>query len=269
MKIALCFSGHLRDLHETKNFWTELIDKHKIDVYASFWDDENIELGDTINEFHKIYTPKKIEVENYNVFKESTLDLARLNVKIPQIIPTVFHDNIKSFTQLSMHYKVWRANMLTKTLGIKYDLVIRARIDTVLDENFELTKNDYLNVPMGEIHSALENSWGINDCFAYGSPKIMDYYSSCFLNMLSYLNDGNYLWPFEHFLSIHFSKIRIKIRFFPNYMIITRKSKNIPYEIYNRFVKNAEETIVYSDYRQYIPHKDYSFKKDIKDDFIV
>ncbi len=32
MKIALCFSGHCRDLLETKNFWTELIEKYKIDV---------------------------------------------------------------------------------------------------------------------------------------------------------------------------------------------------------------------------------------------
>jgi len=116
MKIALCFSGHLRDLDETKNFWTELIEKYKIDVYASFWDEENPELGDTINNFLQIYTPKKIEVENYDVFKESTLDLTRMNIKIPHIIPEVFHDNIKSFTQLSMHYKIWRANMLSKSI---------------------------------------------------------------------------------------------------------------------------------------------------------
>jgi hypothetical protein len=40
MKIALCFSGFIRDLDESKTFWTELIEKHKIDVYASFWDTE-------------------------------------------------------------------------------------------------------------------------------------------------------------------------------------------------------------------------------------
>jgi hypothetical protein len=269
MKIALCFSGHLRDLDETKNFWTELIEKYKIDVYASFWDEESVELGDTMNNFLKIYTPKKVEVENYDVFKESTLELTKLNIKVPHIIPEVFHDNIKSFTQLSMHYKIWRANMLTKTLDIKYDLIIRARIDTVLDETFEIISNDYLNIPMGEIRSALDNSWGINDCFAYGTPKIMDYYSTCFLNMMSYLNDGHYLWPFEHFLSVHMSKVKVQIRFFPNYMIITRKSKNIPYEIYNRFMTVPQENIVWSDNRIFLPQPDFSFKKKIKDDFNV
>ena len=54
MKIALCFSGNIRDLNETKNFWSELIEKYKIDVYASFWDIENKELGDTLNDFLKI-----------------------------------------------------------------------------------------------------------------------------------------------------------------------------------------------------------------------
>jgi len=48
-----------------------------------------------------------------------------------------------------MYYKVWRCNLLTKQLGVEYDLVIRARIDTVLDENFKLELNDMLNVPMG------------------------------------------------------------------------------------------------------------------------
>jgi len=46
MRIALCFSGHMRDLNESKGFWAELIKKYDIDVYASFWDIENPELGE-------------------------------------------------------------------------------------------------------------------------------------------------------------------------------------------------------------------------------
>ena len=48
MKVALCFSGHMRDLNESKGFWIELIKKYDIDVYASFWDIENESLGDCI-----------------------------------------------------------------------------------------------------------------------------------------------------------------------------------------------------------------------------
>ena len=35
MKIALCFSGNIRDLNETKNFWSELIKKYDIDAIYS------------------------------------------------------------------------------------------------------------------------------------------------------------------------------------------------------------------------------------------
>jgi ABC-type sugar transport system ATPase subunit len=83
MRVALCFSGNIRDLNETKNFWTELIKKYDIDVYASFWDTENEKLGDTINNFLTIYTPKKYEIENYKVFKETTQDIASMHIQAP------------------------------------------------------------------------------------------------------------------------------------------------------------------------------------------
>lgn len=271
MKVALCFSGHMRDLHETKNFWVELIKKYDIDVYASFWDIENTELGDTIKEFEKVYSPKRLEVESYEVFKQTTQNLASLHIQSPDVISPFFQNTTKQFGQLSMYYKIWRANMLSKQLGIEYDIVIRARIDTVLDEQFELKLNSYLNVPMGKIRNyTFSNNYGINDCFAYANPKIMDYYSFLFLQMMEYLNSGHYAFPCEHFLSVHFSKIKIQIREFPTYMIITRVSKGTPHEVYNKFVNEPIENIFWSDEVEFLPDPFGCFKKDsIKDDFIV
>ena len=177
MKVALCFSGQLRDLHETKNFWTELIKKYDIDVYASFWDIENKELGDTIKEFEQIYNPKRLEIERYDIFKSTTQNIASSYIESPTGIAPQFQQSSKDFGQLSMYYKIWRVNLLSKQLDIEYDVVIRARIDTVLDENFEIQKNNYLNLPIGIGNTvAFPNSDGFNDCFAYGTPKIMDYY---------------------------------------------------------------------------------------------
>ena len=144
MKIALCFSGNIRDLNETKNFWSELIKKYDMDVYASFWDIENEELGDTLNNFLTIYTPKKYEIENYKIFKETTQDLASLNVNPPTILINHLQKTSKAFGQLAMYYKVWKCNMLSKQLGIEYDLVIRARTDIVLDETFEIIQNNII-----------------------------------------------------------------------------------------------------------------------------
>ena len=271
MKIALCFSGNIRDLEETKSFWLKLIEKYKIDVYASFWDIENSELGDTIKEFERVYTPKRLEIESYNVFKKTTQDFASLHIESPNSLAPFFQNTSKAFGQLSMYYKVWRANMLSKQLDIDYDLVIRARIDTVLDEKFELELNNYLNVPMGKVEAnTWLNCYGINDCFAYGNPKIMDYYSFIFLQMMEYLKSGHYAFPPEHFLSVHFSKIHIEIREFPNYMIITRVSKGTQHEVYNKFVSTPKESICWSDEIDFLPGPDGSFKKQsIKNDFIV
>jgi hypothetical protein len=271
MKIALCFSGHLRDLNETKNFWTGLIKKYNMDVYASFWDTENTELGDTLNNFLTIYTPKKVETENYKIFKDTTQSIASMHIESPKVIMKTFQDSSKAFGQLSMYYKVWRCNMLSKQLGIEYDLVIRARIDTVLDEQFEIVQNNMLNVPMGWMMvPTLPNSDGINDCFAYGTPKIMDYYSFILFQMMEYLKDGHYVFPPEHFLSVHFSKIHIPIRYFENYMMITRVWKGSDNEIYNKFISNPHENIKWSDETEYIPAPYGNFKKkSINDDFIV
>lgn len=270
MKIALCFSGQMRDLNETKNFWTELIKKYDMDVYASFWDIERPEIGDTIKEFEKVYTPKRLEVENYDIFKVSTQDLASMHVQPPRTLLPQLQQASKAFGQLSMYYKVWRANMLSKQLGVDYDLVIRARIDTLMDENFELELNDMLNVPMGSNNCpSFPQSDGINDCFAYGKPKVMDYYSFIFLQMMEYLKSGHYLFPPEHFLAVHFSKVKIDIRYFPTYMMITRKSKGTPHEIYNNFVNPPIESIRASDSIEFIPDSNFTFYKPINPDFFV
>jgi hypothetical protein len=271
MKVALCFSGHMRDLNETKEFWLSLIKKYDIDVYASFWDIENPNLGDTIIEFKKVYTPKRLEVESYSAFKESTQDLASLHIESPNVIAQLFQETSKAFGQLSMYYKVYKANLLSKQLGINYDLVIRARIDTLLDERFELIENKNLNVPMGVNNCpSFVNSEGINDCFAYGIPKIMDYYSFIFLQMMEYLKDGHYVFPPEHFLYVHFSKINVGIRYFPHYMMITRTSKRASHEMYNGFMRQPEESFRLSSDSEINPDPTYTFKKQsIKDDFVI
>ncbi len=271
MKVALCFSGHIRDLEETKNFWVDLIKKYDMDVYASLWDVENEELGDTVKNFERVYTPKRLEVESYDIFKKTTQDFASMNIQSPNIIAPQFQETSKAFGQLPMYYKIWRANSLTKELGIEYDLVIRARLDIVLDDVFELVDNNCLNVPMGRNKvNAFPNSEGLNDCFAYGKPKVMDYYSFLCFQMMEYLNSGHYVFPPEHFLAVHFSKISIQIRFIPTYMMITRTSKGKPHEIYNQFMKERQEFIEMSDSVKYLPDQQYTFKKkSISQDFNI
>lgn len=269
MKIALCFSGHLRDLNETKDFWKSLIQKYDIDVYGSFWDAENEELDDTIHNFKTIYNPKLIEVEKYEIFKQTTQELASLHVKSPMILGDFFGKISKSFVQLSMYYKIWKCNLLSKQFGEKYDLVIRARTDCKLDDKFEIIHNDMLNIPMGIGHcNSFPNSESINDCFAYGTPKIMNYYSFIYLQMMNYLEQNHYVFPPEHFLKVHFSRINLRIRLFPNYITLTRKSKGGEDEITNRFITSPIETVIDSQEHLYIGNKELSFfNNNFREDF--
>lgn len=266
MKVALCFSGNIRDLNDTKNFWLDLIEKHQIDVYASLWDIENEELGDTIDNFKSIYNPVKLEIDNYDIFKKTTQDLSSIQIDPPKQLSKIFQDSSTAFGQLPMWYKIWKSNLLTQDK--EYDLIIRARTDTLFDTNFEIQFNNMLNVPMGVNHSSWSDSYGINDCFAYGPPKIMNWYSFLFLHIMDYLNRGHYLFPPEHFLAVHMSKIKCEIRYFPYYMIITRTSKGTPNEVYNKFIQTPYETIRWSNDAIFNIDPNGNFKKqDFIEDF--
>jgi hypothetical protein len=97
----------------------------------------------------------------------------------------------------------------------------------------------------------------------------MDYYSFIFLEMMEYLKNGHYLFPPEHFLAVHFSKIQIQIRYFATYMMITRKSKGAVHEIYNNFVNPPMESIRDSNSIEFIPDSNFTFYKPIDGEFFV
>ena len=243
-KIALCLSGLIRDINYTKDFWTNLISKYDVDVYGSFWDDENKENGDTIDNLKSIYNFKELEFEKYSNFKKSTLNLITPYIVAPQTLLSELQSYTKSFVTLSMWYKIWKVNMLSKNLNIDYDIVIRGRTDMFIDGDLDIMLNDYLNVPSGRVKTHnWENSDGVCDVFGFAKPKIMDYYSSTYLNIMEYVNQGHYMIPPENLLRVHLSKVNLNIRFFENKLTITRYSKNIPNEVYDRRDDVKEEIL--------------------------
>jgi hypothetical protein len=268
-KIAICFSGHIRDLDRTKDYWTKLIKQYDMDVYASFWDTENIELGDTIENFHRIYDIKKVEMESYSAFESSTLSVLRMGINPPSFLLSHLKESCQDFGTMSMWYKIWRANLLTKTLGIDYDIVIRARTDTYLDDKMDIIQNNMLNVPYGRVKTVRwEDSDGISDLFAYGTPKIMDYYSTCYFFMMEHMSKGHYMVPHEYFLHTHLNKISIPIRFMGSNIIITRTSKGTADEVYCKG-DNIHEHVLQSDFMDLKPNTEVSWRTPIKDNFKI
>jgi hypothetical protein len=269
LKIALCFSGHVRDLERTKQYWTNLINEYDIDVYASLWDIENVELGDTIQNFHKIYNVKKVEVESYSSFEKSTLSILRLGITPPSHLLSHLKESCQNFGTMSMWYKIWRANLLTKEYDIDYDIVIRARTDTYLDDKLDITNNNMLNLPYGRVKTVTwHDSDGISDLFAYGPSKIMDYYSTCYFFMMEHMSKGHYMVPHEHFLHTHMNKVSIPIRFMGTNIVITRTSKGTKDEVYCKG-DNVHEHILQSDFMDLNPNTEVSWRTPIKDNFKI
>lgn len=263
-KIAICFSGEIRDLERTKDYWSKLIKEYDMDVYASFWNVENEEKGDTFDNFHRLYDVKKTEVESFKSFEQSTLSQLRMGINPPNSLQQHLRESCMNFGTLSMWYKIWRANLLTKELDIDYDIVIRARTDIFFDERLDITENEMFNIPYGRVKTSnWDSSDGICDLFAYGSPKLMDYYSTCVFYMMEHLNKGHYMVPHEFFLHTHLNKVSVPIRFLGTNLTITRTSKGTPDELYCKGV-DVKEEILQSDFMELTPNSDLRWKVDIK-----
>jgi hypothetical protein len=255
MKVALCFSGHIRDVQINADYWKNLLKDHEVSVFGSFWDDyQNEENGDTFLNFESLYSPVKLEIESYSAFKESTLSVASKRVSVPvNSFHQYFVDMAHNFIQLSMFYKIWRSNMLSKT-GEVYDVVIRARTDSYLDENFSIEKSNYIKVPIGfylmnsdAAPNYPEHSQGIDDCFGYGPPDMMDYYAFTHLNVMNYFEQGYSLLTSEHFLKLHLSKARVPMHMIPHHLTITRRWRNENDILRNGFVKEPYSHHYWSD----------------------
>ena len=261
-KIAICFSGYLRDLDKNKNFWKELIDRYDMDVYASFWDIENKDSGDTIDNFKQIYNPKNIEVDNYSSFDKSTLQILSSNITPPNSLPDFLFNSCKNLDVLSDWYRVWRANLLTKSGG-EYDVVIRARTDTYFTKKILVDVGDSLSIPNARIQlNGYQNSDGLSDLFAYGSSKLMDYYASCYFFIMEHINKGHYMIPQEHFLHTHMNKVRVPIKFMKEGMVVTKKWEN---GVDTNYCDSIEyDNTTYSDFMELAPNSDINWFVDIK-----
>lgn len=196
MKIAVCFSGHLRNFNNLLNNFKDKIlslkDQHKIDLFFSVWDtyepkyswtnqNETISNSIYVEDLLKL-NPIKVEVENFNEIKKHFLlknftNLDHSNDKI-------LKDGILHSTP--MFYKIYKANKLKqdyeKLNNFKYDIVIRYRSNLFIDGNIDLHINKNI------LYNKKENDQNLDDIFAYSGSEIMNKYSELYLNLSLILN---------------------------------------------------------------------------------
>ena len=225
MRVAFCFSGLTRGLDISKDFWLNQVKKYNADVFASFWDDNPLD----IEAFNELFKPKKIEVENYDILKSTTFDYINNELEPVCWLGEPAKINCKNGHVFSMWYKIWRCNLLTKTEP-KYDIIVRCRLDSVLDDLFMIEKNGVLNIPMGMTEVGV-HAFGPNDMLAYGSVTIMDYYCTLFMKLQSYLREGKAFYPVENLLMIHLSEQDLVVNLFKSHIYLTRNME-IPFNNY-------------------------------------
>jgi hypothetical protein len=214
MKIAFCFSGIARSIEKTKDQWLSIMDGYDADVYASFWDFNDRDELDAREKFAEIYSPKQMEVENFQSFNETTLNMFRENLQIPTNLNFSTQTYVYNLNVISMYYKIWRANMLANSGN--YDIIVRCRTDLFPKDRISFKINDMLNLPVGYTWiSSWKNSGGPSDSFAYGNKEMMNFYSSIFLFISHYHRTGHYFFVNEQFVKLRMVEKNIKIRFLP------------------------------------------------------
>lgn len=215
MKIAYCFSGMIRQLNDCGIKWKEFLEKNPGDVYGHFWEksDKN-NPDDTVENFIRIFNPKKVELESFEVFKETTLDFILSEINTNQGLNYISRIVVENGNLFSMYYKVWKANQLS--LNEHYDVIVRCRTDNYMNIDTKIEINDFVNVPTGLVRvTDWINSEGNIDQFAYGNRKNMNYYCVLYNYLTQYIYRGYYLIPHEHILRIHLFEKDLTIREIP------------------------------------------------------
>lgn len=213
MKIAICFSGHLRNFLENElsqlktNLDTIIASGHEVDCFFSVWDIFNTTTANPNSFEQPIHVTsdmlqnalnglniKSIEIENF----ESLKHMFYLRNFHPTVEKEVDPPHILSpdgiLYSTPMFYKIYKCNLLKKNYelehGIQYDVVVRYRSNIQLLNPLHVT-----DVNTGTIHNSgnfnphpralgyTHESLMTQDMFFYGSSETMDIVCDLFNNL--------------------------------------------------------------------------------------
>lgn len=176
MKVALCFGGQPRYLHQTFGYWKNcILDRYQPDVFVHSWNTPDAETGRTdptlYDQILSLYQPRSCTLESgiqidTSIYKE-------------RIWPhrTTPHGVLSQW--YSVCHSLRQRQQYEQHNNFKYDVVVRARFDWFL-ESVDLEINDCWNIALtptlaghrfrlrGQVLT------GINDQFGYGTSTTAD-----------------------------------------------------------------------------------------------
>lgn len=201
MKIALCFSGQLRNVKSTFDNWykpnvLEPNKHHEIDVFVHTWYNNetvgtvyyaanevpnSVVASDSIPEniiqhVYDAYNPVRMELQRPIIFDEKNYNERRLHGAVPQ-------------NGLSRLYSLYRSVLLKvqheQENNFKYDAVVVTRFDFTLKRPFLF---DIVN-KKGIYHPGF-SPHGFNVCYAMGDSESIDTYATLYHHVDEVFNTG-------------------------------------------------------------------------------
>lgn len=221
MRVALCFSGHLRTFRATwKNIKKNIIDVLQPDIFLHTWNQVGITTSSKREGIYhyKTYSKKEFEenelqkaLDMYQPIKYEIEDQKDIKFNITDIIKkrSMIGDFDRFYFQM---YSYYRANQLKKEYENKnnfiYDMVIRARPDIKYPEGIPFEKMD---TSKNIVYSSDHRNGTfprLRDPFAVGNSFSIDQYCESYNKVNEYLYDGA-IFTAESLInrSLYYSKI--------------------------------------------------------------
>jgi hypothetical protein len=223
MRIAILLSGQLRNIDIGYEFIRKnLMDGYNCDVFIHSWYDSNsigtkfshwwpstLQIGSD-KKVIDMYRPKKFLIE-----PQEEIDVKTYNAD-------KYEGAYRVFATLSMFRSIQKCNQIKNEYviesGTDYDVVVRARFDFGLFTKIEYEKYDYQNKIFFKDDCNHIPNLCMNDHFAFGSSKNMNYYCNTFDEIENIYYNMRYDFNPEIFLGVNLKKIQkiecmnIKIR---------------------------------------------------------
>ena len=219
MKVAICFSGSIRDFPTClPSLRRYVLDNLNADIFLHLWKMDDV--SDLSSDFkwrndhcREQYVIDQLKPISYVVDKYSDIWEKKILSESGIILPNDIKSRNYGTNACGMYYKIQQCFRLLEASNKKYDLIIRARLDFIWEDNIFLS--DFNSIDDNKVflikdryatHSKLLN----NDKFFAGSPAVMK--KMC--NLFDYIKEYQAHLPMvegQTLQKLHIQRLSLKV----------------------------------------------------------
>ena len=182
MKVAICFSGSIRDFPTClPSLRRYVLDNLNADIFLHLWKMDDISNLSTDFKWRNDYCQEQYVIDqlkpvSYIIDKYSDIWEKKILSESGIILPKDEKSRNYAINACGMYYKIQQCLRLVEASNKEYDLIIRARLDFIWEDNIFLS--DFNNIDDKTIflvkdRYATHSKFLNNDKFFAGSPSVM------------------------------------------------------------------------------------------------